>query len=316
MIRTLTAAAMSGLLLQLASSPFEWWWVSGFALTPALLALRERGGRDWLITGLVIGFMNGACIVDAGAKWGAFAVLFFSFFVAALHAIPFAGAGWLAPRFSDDHRPMAFVVSWLLFVWCIDEFIYTPVLLAAPLALYGGIALDIVRSVGIVGLEGVVVGMSAGLACGGFRSRFAVLASVAIFAVVSSSLSSGNRETLEEGRLVGVQPNIHWMDFAASGWSIDQRQRIERTLDRMTEKAARVAGQHGTVVWPENGNSLPNAQLQRRRRKLASILSPTGADLLAPGRELSEGREYLSVFRFDGRQVTARARKANLLPVV
>ncbi|MEL7372095.1 MAG: nitrilase-related carbon-nitrogen hydrolase, partial [Myxococcota bacterium] len=335
MVRTLTAAMLSGLLLQLAASPVEWWWVSGFALVPVLVALEQRGGRDWLICGAVIGLMNGACVVDAGAKWGPTVVLFFVLFVTLLHVVPFALAGLLAPRMAEGYRPFAYMGSWLLFVWCMDEFIYTPVLLSAPVALHSRLALSLVPQVGIIGLEALVVGISVGLSVGWLiggpgRRRSVHLRNIATprrwgyalaaaAAVVSAVLLAGAWSTplhsKGQGRLVGVQPNIHWMDFSASGWSLERRRHIERTLDSMTIEAARKAGSKGTIVWPENGNSLPNAQLSRRKNKLASILASTGADLLAPGHELVDGRSFLSVFRFAADKVTARARKAHLLPM-
>ncbi len=312
MAQVLIAAIFSGLLLQLSAPGIEWWWVTGPALTPALWVLKDRPWRAWLLAGLVVGTMNGACLVDGGAKFGAAVSLFFLAFAALQVALPFALAGWIAPRIPRSTRALSFAISWTLFVWVVDELLYTPVLLGAPLSLHSAEALMLVERVGIVGLEAAVVTLAASLAClpSTPRPLLAWAATIPLLLLVPVSSPSGG-----QAKLIGVQPNIHWSDFSASGWSLERRQAVERTLDQLTEDAARRAGPSGTIVWPENGNGLANPQLSRRRDRLRTLLGDTGADLLAPGREFDEGREHLAVFRFKDGRVTDRARKANLVPI-
>jgi apolipoprotein N-acyltransferase len=309
MIRVIAMAVLSGLALQLAAPPLELWFLSFVALVPVLHALAERPFREWTLAGAIVGLVNAACLVDGVIKWGPLTALALTAFAAGMLVIPFAIAGWLAPRLDASRRPYAFVIAWVLVWWVIDEFIYTPVSLATPVALGAPSWLAFAEYFGALGLEAAVAGFSCVLASALRRPRSALL--LPLFAVVPLAAFLPAVDSARAGRIVGLQPNVHWSMYQSTGWSLERRTTIEERLDEMTREASALGG---TIVWPENGNSLPNAQLARRTAALTRILADSDADLLTSGRELADGREYLSVFRFTREGVAGRARKANLVP--
>jgi apolipoprotein N-acyltransferase len=309
MIRVIAMAILSGVALQLAAPPLELWPLSFVALVPVLHALAERSLREWTLAGVIVGLVNAACLVDGVIKWGPLTALALTALAAGMVAIPFAIAGWLAPRLDESRRPYAFVIAWVLVWWGIDEFIYTPVSLATPVALGAPAWLAFAEYFGALGLEAAVAGVSCVLASALRRPRSALL--LPLFAIVPLAALLPAVDAARTGRIVGLQPNVHWSMYQSTGWSLERRATIEERLDEMTREASALGG---TIVWPENGNALPNAQLARRTSALTRILADSDADLLTSGRELADGREYLSVVRFTREGVAGRARKANLVP--
>lgn len=308
MTRVVAAALASGLALQLAAPPFELWPLAFVALAPVLYALHGRPARQWALAGIVVGLVNAACLVDGVIKWGPGAVVGLVAVVAAMVVVPFTAAGWLAPRLPGAVRPYALLAMWIGSAWILDEVLYTPLALAAPVALGAPWALGLVELLGALGLEAVVVGFACAVAAAVRQPRHALV--LPVFALLPLASWVPPLETAGQGRVVGVQPNVHWSDYAATGWSLERRSAIEASLDALTAEAIALGG---TVVWPENGNTLANAQVARRVEALKSMLA-RGGDVLVSGRELEDGHEYLSVFRFTADGVAERARKANLVP--
>lgn len=302
-------AFLSGLALQLAAPPLELWPLAFVALVPVLHALAGRSPGEWALAGAIVGLVNAACLVDGVIKWGPPTALALTAIAAAMLAIPFAISGWLALRLAHSRQPYAFALAWVVSWWVIDELIYTPISLSAPIALGAPTWLAVTEYAGAVGLEAAVAGVSCVVAAALRRPRAALL--LPLLALVPLAALLPGPDAVRAGRIVGVQPNVHWTMYQASGWSLERRATIEERLDDMTREAS---ARGGTIVWPENGNSLPNAQLARRVSALTQILAGSDADLLAAGRELAGGREYLSVFRFTRDGVAGRARKANLVP--
>lgn len=307
MAAVLISALAGGLLLQLSAAELGLGVLTPVALAPALFVLARRPWPAWLTAGLVLGLMNAACLFDGAIKWGPCTAACFMALAAGQLALPFAAAGAVAPRFPVALRPCAFALAWAAWVWLVDEALYTPVLLGASLV-PERLALGLVERIGIVGLELALTSVAAALA---MLPRAPLRAALVAGLPLLGLLLPVHPERVGTARLAGVQPSVHWSTFSAAGWSLEQRRRIETRLDRLT---ARAAGLGDTIVWPENGNGLPNAQLDRRLRALSALLAPTGADLLAPSRELQGGREHLSVFRFSPEGVAARVRKTHLVP--
>src|SRR5690606_25609291 len=108
-------------------------------------------------------------------------------------------------------------------------------------------------------LEAAVAGFSCVVAAALRRPRAALV--LPLFAALPLAASLPAIDSVRAGRIVGVQPNVHWSMYQATGWSLERRTTIEERLDEMTREAS---AHGGTIVWPENGNSLPNAQLERR----------------------------------------------------
>ena len=315
--RLIALAVVSGVALQLAAPPLELWALSFVALAPVLYALHGRGPRDWVLAGMVVGLIHGACLLDAAIKWGPVTAFALTALVASLFALPFLPAGLLARALPEPLRPWAFLFAFVPSWWLVDELLYSPLSLSAPIALGAPRLLAVTELFGAVGLEALVVASSSALAalCRGPRraGTLASLAPVPLVALVAlgALLELPALPPSGTGRITGVQPNVHWSAYAASSWSLERRSSVEARLDALTRQAV---ARGGTIVWPENGNGLPNAQLERRVAAFRQLLVSGDADLLASGRELHDGVEYLSVFHFTRSGPVGRARKARLVP--
>jgi len=320
-LRVFAAAVTSAVMLQLAVSTLNYWPLVFVALIPILASLRGLHWSYWCFCGFCIGLFCSAFIVDGTVKWGILSGLTFVFAISGVFAIIFTLSGILSRYLPFKLRGFALVLCWVPFTHLLDNSLYFAIFLSAPVSLAHSWLLTLVEIAGISTLEALILIINCiFVELVRARHRIEVLrcliylgicgmTSMAIY-IVGSCL---NEKITQVGHLIGIQPNISWADYSASGWSLERRSAIEAKLDRLSQLATNKPA--GTIVWPENGNGLANSQLQRRLQIMSSILKHGTHDLLAPAREFDGGMEYLAMFHHTRDGVKGRVRKSNLVPM-
>jgi apolipoprotein N-acyltransferase len=283
------------------------------ALIPVLIVLFERKARDWAVAGGAIGLVYVAAILVALAKWG-LAVMFGLWLAIALaFAVFFGGVGAVASRASDHLRPWAIAGAWCASIAAIDYLAYTPVYLSAPIAPHSAIARASFALVGAPAVEGLIVLAAASIA--GVvvtRKKSIILGLLPSFAVLMLALDYTPPARAGEAVLHTVQPSFSSTDYLARGWSLEARHHLTSTIEELTEGAVR--REPGTILWPENGTGLADAQLASRRARLQAVLGETH-DLVVTGLGYEDGRRYVTAVHLDRRGVRNVATKAKLVPL-
>jgi len=319
LLQVFIAAVVSAAILAIASPPVNFWPLLFIALCPIIVILHLRHWSYWSFAGACIGIFYAAFLVDGVTKWSLTAGLIFVSSVSCVFAFGFGMSGLLANHLPIRLRVYTLVLCWTILAYLLDQHLYFAIFLCAPISLASPALLHIVEVIGSFGLEACVLTANCIVAellvrrdkASVYRcsANMIMLATTCILVGIIADL---NNNTSTTGRLIGIQPNIPWSDYVASGWSLERRRMIEDRLDKLTRDA--VKRESGTIVWPENGNGLANAQLSRRVKLMRQILQGGGHDLLAPGREFANGIEHLSVAQFDSTGITGHVRKTNLVP--
>ncbi len=274
-------------------------------------ALHARPVAEWAAGGALAGLVFASAMLVGLAKWGVVPMLALWWSVGAAFALFFAVVGVLAARVDATWRPPVIAAAWCAAILLLDRFVYAPVLLTAPLAFEFASYRAVVASVGVAAAEGLVVLATAGIAAA-WRQRRALLF-VAPLAVVVVASGADTVAPTGRGVLHAIQPNFTWAEYASRAWSLEARAGLAETLDRMTREAA-LRGP-GTVLWPENGSGVADAQLGSRQRALFDAIDGTESDLVTAGLYYEgEGRSVAAVHvTRDG--LGAVTKKSKLVPI-
>lgn len=311
----LLLGATCGVLAFLASPPLGLTFLLPLALLPWMAVSVQAQAGDWAVAGLGFGAAYVPSIIIGLLAFGpvtagAFYAALLLFFTAV-----FAASGYLVRYLPPAVGTFALPLTWTVSAWLLDEWIYAPVLLGAPVALqHPGWARGLAWW-GAPGFDGLLLSATALFAAVLTRriSRLHFAAATGLLAAAAFIPMQAPEGGERLGRVTVVQPRIGWEEFRAAGWSPLTRRSIENRLDTLTRQAAALPA--GLIVWPENGNGLPNVQLLRRRLALAEILAAGGHELLLAGREVESGQAHLAAFLVDAGAIKDRARKANLVPL-
>ena len=308
--------AVSGAVALLASPPFSFTWLLPLALLPWLIVARRAGAAQWALAGFGFAAAYLPSILAGLLAFGVLAVVSFYGTLALFLAGVFALSGAVARRLPIGLELFALPAVWTFTAWVLDEWLYAPVLLGAPAALQHPEWAQSLAWWGAPGFDGLLLCCTAWIASAiskriplrGFLLGAAVLLAAFLAPITFQKASSS---VVREARVTVVQPNIPWADFKAAGWSPMARRSIEERLDNLTRQAA--AQPESLIIWPENGNGLPNAQLARRRAVFAATLGRN--QLLLTGKEVESGQSRLAAFLAEGGDILGRVSKANLVPL-
>lgn len=312
-LRLAAAAALSAVLLRAVPDLQLPAQLLPLAFLPALLAPLGASTRGWALSGAAFGAVYSAGVLFGLAKWGLFAAALFWLGLTALFVAVWILAGAVAARVAGRDRPLVLPLVWGLVAFALDEWIYGAVLLAAPSAPHSAWLRGLAAWAGCPLSDAIVLSCGSLLVLalrGGAPRRRASAAAVLSLLLLAPGPGADPGAGAQAEFLV-VQPAIHWRRLAASGWSLEVRQQVEDQLDRLTREA--VARGPGTIVWPENGNGLPNHLLPRRVRLLGAMLDERH-DLLLGGPDFVAAGQAQAVIHLDATGTRGRAHKAQTVP--
>ncbi|MCB9701194.1 MAG: hypothetical protein H6711_04840 [Myxococcales bacterium] len=198
--------------------------------------------------------------------------------------------------------------------YLLDHFLYGSVLLVSPLQLR---SLGIDRWLGVFGTAVLAwvpfIVPTLVMATLERRPLLRWFVGVAVAGGVVALASPAAGSSSPTAHLLALQSSVPADNYAAAGSELATRVGIESHLDRLVERAT--AREPGTIIWPENGNGLPNAQLDRRVEVFRRQLSGGRHDLLVSGPEYAGESQRLTVTHVDEGGVVASARKATTVPL-
>ncbi len=304
----------SGLLLQISFPPVHISWISCVALVPVLWALRkENSAPSWGLCGAVVGLIWHSVVPYSLASWqtslqlGAWAV---GGFVA---AAAFYCARVVMPLLPMSLRWCAVPMAWVALTTVTSEYV-TPIYITGALPIELPELVAATSTVGIAVLELIVVALSSSLASLDARTVGVVWGASAAVILVALA-TAGSDRTSSAVRIHAIEPSIPHATHNRASWSLQERRLIEDRLDALT--VAALEDDAEVVVWPEGGNGLFNARLDRRRSAFARMLKGRSATVIAPSPDLQpDGSRHNSVvvFRSDG-TVAVASRKRRVVPI-
>lgn len=310
------AGALSGVALRLGWEPYGFWPGMWLGALPLCLVLRRCGAWRGAAAGLAFGLVYSVAVPLAVVKWGWASAAILWILPSLLFAAVFGVAGGIAAVIDPRARFVVPVLVWSASAYVLDQFLYGSVLLVSPLQLR---SLGIARWLGVFGtavlawvpfiVPTLVMAMLDRRPVirwfiGGAALAGGVAALTSPLAVGSSSPTA---------HLLAVQSSVPADNYATAGSELATRVGIESHLDRLVERATE--REPGTIIWPENGNGLPNPQLDRRVEVFRRQLAGGRHDLLVSGPEYAGDAQRLTVTLIDDRGVVASARKATTVPL-
>ncbi|MCA9718114.1 MAG: hypothetical protein KC468_25810 [Myxococcales bacterium] len=310
------AGALSGVALRLGWEPYGAWPAIWLGALPLCLVLRRSGAWKGAAAGLAFGLAYAAVVPLAVAKWGGASAAILWILPSLLFAAVFGIAGGVAAAVDPRARFLVPALVWSASAFVLDQLLYGSVLLVSPLQLQ---PLGVARWIGVFGtavlawvpflVPTLVMAM---LERRSILRWFAGGAAVA-GGVVALASPAAVETSLPTAHLLAVQSSVPADNYARAGSELATRVGIEAHLDRLVERATE--REPGTIIWPENGNGLPNPQLDRRLEIFKQQLSAGRHDLLVSGPEYAGDTQRLTVTLVDRRGVVASARKATTVPL-
>lgn len=286
------------------------------ALFLLFIGLFEARPRDWLLAGAMVGALQGSILWVALAKWGPTAAVGLWIVVVVGFAAGLGAVGVVAARAAGRARAMAIAGAWVL-VLCVLDHVYTPVFLTAPWVFVSPTARVLVSWLGATGAEGAVVLACASAAAATHlrdaRAAWPVLALAPLWLSATWVSHDGPRADDTVATVHVVQPNFSWQTYADRAWSMDARRQLVGDLEALTREAA-MRGP-GTIVWPENGSGLPDAQVATTRERLQRSLRGRGADLITVGVVYEAGGQQIVGVHLTEEGVVGATAKARLVPL-
>ena len=286
------------------------------ALFLLILALFEARPRDWLFAGALVGALQGSILWVALAKWGPTAALGLWLVVVIGFAAGLGVVGVVAARAARRSRAMAIAGAWVLVLLVLDH-VYTAVFLTAPWVFVSPTARVLVSWLGATGTEGaVVLACASGAAALHLRDARPAWPALALAPLwLSATWVSHDSPRADDvvAMVHVVQPNFSWRTYADRAWSMDARRQLVGDLEALTREAA-MRGP-GTIVWPENGSGLPDAQVATTRERLQRSLRGRGADLITVGVVYEAGGQHIAGVHLTEDGVVGASAKAWLVPL-
>lgn len=307
------AGALSGLALRLGWEPFGFWPGIWLGTLPLCLVLRRSGAWKGAAAGLAFGLVYSMAVPLAVVKWGWASAALLWISPSLLFAAVFGVAGGIAAAVDPRARFVVPALVWSASAYVLDQFLYGSMLLVSPLPLQ---SLGIARWLGVFGtsilawVPFIVPTLVMAILERRPVIRWFIGAAVAGGVV---ALASPAAESSPAAHLLAVQSSVPADNYARAGSELATRVGIESLLDRLVEQATE--REPGTIIWPENGNGLPNAQIDRRVEVFRQQLAGGRHDLLVSGPEYVGDTQRLTVTHVDDRGVVASARKATTVPL-